>query len=89
MIVAFIASGIAQDLGINPDDVFVCRLLHNIDKTVLTNIVCDYKLSENGAQKVMQKHHEAAGFTIANKWYLSDIVKDLTRYHHNPELAKY
>lgn len=88
LLVALIARRIAQDLGISPDDVFVCGLLHDIGKTVLANIVYDYKLSEDDAQKVMQKYHQSAGYAMANEWNLSEVVKEVTRYHHKPELAK-
>jgi len=46
LVCAFAARTLAEMFGENPEEVFVCGLLHDIGKTVLINILSEYELTE-------------------------------------------
>lgn len=88
LVCAFAARTLAEMFGENPEEVFVCGLLHDIGKTVLINILSEFDLSEANTRWFLDKYHGIVGDAIALKWNLSDVVRNVTRYHHTPEKAK-
>jgi len=89
LVCAFAARTLAEMFGENPEEVFVCGLLHDIGKTVLINILSEYDLSEANSKWFLDKYHGAVGDAIAKKWNLSDIIRNVARYHHTPEGTKH
>ncbi len=87
LVCAFAARMIAEMLGENSEEGFICGLLHDIGKTVLINLISDYKLSDEHISWFLDKYHGPVGYAIASKWNLSDKVRAAARYHHTPEKA--
>lgn len=87
LVCAFISRKIASLLRLDPEELFLCGLLHDIGKTVLSNLFLQYKLPEDVKKYLIDKYHPGAGYAVANKWKLSDTVKATIRYHHEPEKA--
>jgi len=57
LVCAFAARTLAEMFGENPEEVFVCGLLHDIGKTVLINILSEHDLSETNAKWFLDKYH--------------------------------
>jgi putative nucleotidyltransferase with HDIG domain len=87
LVCAFIAKKLAVDIRTDPEEAFVCGLLHDIGKTVLLNILPDYRLSKEMVDALTEECHPHAGLLLATKWKLSDEVRFAARYHHCPENA--
>jgi putative nucleotidyltransferase with HDIG domain len=85
---AFLAKRIALAVGIDPEEAFVCGLLHDIGKTVLLNHIGDSRLPRDAAMMLIEEHHPQVGALIATKWNLSEVIREAVRYHHNPGEAK-
>lgn len=88
LLCAFISKRIASYIRQDPEEVFLCGLLHDIGKTVLTNLISNYKLPDDIRKHLIQEYHVGAGYALAAKWNLSDAVKMTARYHHHPEKAQ-
>ncbi len=97
--VALLAKKLARDLGVvNPDDAFVCGILHDIGLLVL-NSYCgdsyrDVLRTFQGGDSLLVAEGSVLGFThaeiglwLADKWNLPDIILDTVRYHHQPSAA--
>jgi putative nucleotidyltransferase with HDIG domain len=87
LLCAFISKRIAISSGIDPEEAFVCGLLHDIGKTVLLNLLEEYSLPREARYKIVNEYHLNTGSLIAIKWNFSEIVKYAIRFHHNPEDA--
>jgi putative nucleotidyltransferase with HDIG domain len=81
---AFIARRAAPDLGLDPEESFVCGLMHDIGKTVLLNIAADYPFSEDTVARLLEEFHQRAGALLVLKWNFSDIIWSTVLYHHTP-----
>lgn len=88
LLCAFISKKIAVKTRTDPEEVFVCGLLHDIGKTVMVNLICDHKLSEKEKTVLFDKYHQQVGHAMITKWKLSDMVGDVAMYHHRPQKAK-
>jgi putative nucleotidyltransferase with HDIG domain len=87
LVCAFIAKKIAVDIRTDPEEAFVCGLLHDIGKTVLLNILPEYRLSKEMVDALTEEYHPHAGLLLATKWKFSDEVRFAVRYHHCAENA--
>jgi len=85
---AFISKKIAAGFRIDPEEVFVCGLLHDIGKTALVNLLAEYKLTEDERTVLLRKYHQQVGYAMTTKWKLSDIVSEVAMYHHRPKEAR-
>ncbi|MDA8082339.1 MAG: HDOD domain-containing protein [Nitrospiraceae bacterium] len=87
LVCAFVAKKIASSAGIDPEEAFVCGLLHDIGKTVLLNFLSDHALPDDAKGKIIREFHQEVGFLLADTWKFSDVVKHAIKFHHNPELV--
>jgi len=81
---AFIAKKIASLMKADPEDAFVCGLLHDIGKTVIIGLVSDKGFAEDVKEKLIKDFHSEAGYLLASRWNLSEVVRYSIRFHHNP-----
>jgi putative nucleotidyltransferase with HDIG domain len=87
LVCAFVAKKIASAVRMDPEEAFVCGLLHDIGKTVLLNFLADHALPEGDKSKIMSEFHQEVGFLLADTWKFSEVVKLTIKFHHNPELV--
>ena len=84
LLCAFIAQRTAADIGLDPEEYFVCSLLHDIGKTILLNIVADYILPKEIVETLLDGYHQHIGSMLVLKWNFSDVIWSAVLYHHNP-----
>ncbi|MGC2061633.1 MAG: HDOD domain-containing protein [Thermodesulfovibrionales bacterium] len=87
LVCAFVAKKIASAARIDPEEAFVCGLLHDIGKTVLLNFLADHALPDDDKNKIIREFHQEVGFLLADTWKFSEVVKHTIKFHHNPELV--
>ncbi|MGD1076382.1 MAG: HDOD domain-containing protein [Thermodesulfovibrionales bacterium] len=81
---AFIAQRTAVEIGLDPEEYFVCSLLHDIGKTVLLDIVADYALPQDAVEALLDGYHQQVGSQLVSKWHFSDVIQSAVLYHHHP-----
>ncbi len=81
------ARKIALAVGANPEEAFVCGLLHNIGKSVLLNLCNDYDLSRQTAEDVADRFHQQVGVLLAAKWNLPEMVIETIEFFRTPAKA--
>ncbi len=84
LLCAFIAQKAAVDIGLDPEECFVCSLLHDIGKTILLNIVADYALPKEMVEALLDGYHQQVGSLLVLKWNFSDVIWSAVLYHHHP-----
>ncbi len=87
LVCAFVAKKLASAARIDPEEAFVCGLLHDIGKTVLLNFLSDHALPDDDKQNIIREFHQEVGFLLADTWKFSEVVKLAIKFHHNPELV--
>lgn len=87
LLCAFIAKRLAQTVGFDEEEAFVCGLLHDIGKTVLVNLLAGEELTAVAQDQLIASYHPLAGALVAVKWNLPLVVKQAIRYHHAPDQA--
>ncbi len=85
LLCAFVAKKIAIALRLDPEEAFVCGLLHDIGKTVILNLLTDYKVPEEMKQDLLQEYHPHVGFILGSTWNFSEVIKNTIKYHHAPQ----
>lgn len=84
---AFIAKKIAIALRLDPEEAFVCGLLHDIGKTVILNMVTDCKINDEMKRELLHEYHPHVGFILGSAWNFSEVIKNSIKYHHAPQDA--
>jgi putative nucleotidyltransferase with HDIG domain len=85
---AFFAKTIAVRCHQNPEEAFLCGLLHDIGKPVILQIITDlqkklaYTLVPSTLQELLETHHTQAGGRLADAWQLASPVRECIMYHH-------
>lgn len=85
---AIIAKQLAKGAGIDPEEAFVCAILHDIGKTILIDFLVPFELPAHHHDNIIRKHHGRAGFMLAREWQLSMIIQEAVLHHHSPDRAK-
>ncbi|HYC78937.1 MAG TPA: HDOD domain-containing protein [Planctomycetota bacterium] len=82
------ASRIAANAGLDPDDLYVCGLFHDVGKIVVLSLVDDLAvratpspLSSATLEALIETHHERTGAEVALQWSLPDDVVDVVQNH--------
>ncbi len=88
LLTAFIAKKFAPLLNLNPEELFVYGILHDIGKTVLINFLAPHHLPAEQDQGILQNYHAHIGYLLAIAWKFSPAVQETTRFHHSPHRAK-
>ncbi|MGC2063577.1 MAG: HDOD domain-containing protein [Thermodesulfovibrionales bacterium] len=97
--VALLGKTLARDTGVvDPDDAFVCGVLHDIGLLVL-NSYCgeayravmaafqDKASLLEAESAVLGFTHAEIGLWLADQWNLPGIILDTVRFHHQPSAA--
>lgn len=85
---AFFAKTIAVRCHQNPEEAFLCGLLHDIGKPVVLQIIADLQkklactLIPSTLQELLEAHHTQAGRRLAEAWQLVSPVSECIMYHH-------
>ena len=87
LVCGMIARQITRDIRGDFELAFICGLLHDIGKTILLDMLCDYKLQQNEQERLIKEHHAEVGYLLASKWNFGDDIKAVIRFHHFPEQA--
>jgi len=87
LLCAFVAKKIAIALRLDPEEAFVCGLLHDIGKTVMLNLIADPGVTPEMKKELMGEYHSHVGFMLACAWNFSEVIKNTIKYHHAPQEA--
>lgn len=82
-----IAKELAGHAGESAETAFLCGVLHDIGKTILTDLVGTYNISPEAKRALIREHHSEIGFLLAKEWGFSEEIQDVIRWHHTPEKA--
>ena len=88
LLTAFIAKKFAPLLGLNPEELFVYGILHDIGKPVLINFLAAHDLSPEQYQDILTSYHSQIGYLLAVAWKFSPAVQETTKFHHAPHQTK-
>ena len=88
LLTAFIAKIFAPLMQLNPEESFVCGILHDIGKTVLINLLQNYDLEASHYDRLVKTFHTDIGYQVTKAWKFSSVVQETVRLHHTPALAK-
>jgi HD-like signal output (HDOD) protein len=83
---------LAQARGIDPDQAFLCGLLHDFGEVVVL-ATCDSVIRARKTDSLpakawldlCQRHHVSVGMLLATRWNLPDVIRAVVQMHHNPE----
>lgn len=87
---ACIAGLIATRAGVDPEEAFVCGLLHDIGKLFLLNLRTRFIRNGGTApspeehEAVMRDFHAVVGGLALERWSLPDTLRAPVRWHHEP-----
>jgi putative nucleotidyltransferase with HDIG domain len=79
---AFLASGLARHLRVDPDEAFLGGLLLDLGKTVILSVAKDFEIQESLLDELLVSRHAEIGAMIARKWNYPESIQNLIRYHH-------
>ncbi|HHL40854.1 MAG TPA: HDOD domain-containing protein [Deltaproteobacteria bacterium] len=85
LLCAFIARRLAESLRLDPEEAFVCGLLHDIGKTLLFSLKGLDWIDDDDMDEIAALFHCEAGGLLAARWRFSDVVKEVIVHHHAPE----
>lgn len=92
---AVVCFHLASVRRLNPQEGFVCGLLHDIGKVVATSSIeallaqhrDERRLSEEEWRVFIDRYHVEIGVVTARKWTLSEMLQTVIAAHHQPEEA--
>ncbi|MBI5634569.1 MAG: HDOD domain-containing protein [Nitrospirae bacterium] len=87
LLCAFVAKKIAIALRLDPEEAFVCGLLHDIGKTVMLNMIADPGVTPDMKKELLDEYHPQVGFILGNAWNFSEVIRNTIKYHHAPQEA--
>jgi len=87
LLCAFIARKLATPVHIDPEETFVCGLLHDIGKTVIINLLDGYDLTPEERDAIVKEYHQGTGSLLSTKWNFPEVVRYAVRFHHTPSEA--
>lgn len=81
---AFIASGLAMQCYLDPEQAFLGGLLHDLGKTVILSVSSGCDVNSDLLEEFMDERHAEIGAIIASRWNYPEPLQDLIRCHHDP-----
>lgn len=86
---AYTARLVAERVGIDLEEAFLCGLLHDVGKLVVLKLARDHErrsgrtLEREDVETAMTAHHAALGGLVLKKWRLPDALDEPVRFHHD------
>ncbi|GFE59870.1 hypothetical protein AOG2_04580 [Geobacter sp. AOG2] len=87
LICGMIAKELAESVGESRDTAFLCGVLHDLGKTILTDIAGAYNITAEAKRAIIRENHTETGYLLAKEWGFSDEIQEAVHWHHNPEKA--
>lgn len=90
---AYLARLVAERVGIDADEAFMCGLLHDMGKLLLQKLARDFikfgvpTPSEQEIEAVCRDRHPEIGARLLRHWQLPSALESPVRYHHDPAAA--
>jgi len=79
---AFVASGLARQCRLDPDEAFLGGLLLDLGKTVILAVAKDFTIEQQLLDDLLESRHAELGALIAQKWNYPESIQTVIRYHH-------
>lgn len=80
---AFIASGLAMQCYMDPEQAFLGGLLHDLGKTVILSVAAGCKVDSELLHEFINDRHAEVGALIAHRWNYPENLQSLIRCHHD------
>lgn len=80
---AFLASGLARHVRVDPDEAFLGGLLLDLGQTVILSVAKDFAIRDALLDELLASRHAEIGAMIAKKWNYPESIQNLIRYHHH------
>jgi putative nucleotidyltransferase with HDIG domain len=86
---AYVARLVAEPVGADVEEAFLCGLLHDIGKLVILKRAHEYRrhhpgaLSDGEVDLALARHHPLAGTLVVDKWKLPESLSAPIRFHHD------
>jgi putative nucleotidyltransferase with HDIG domain len=87
---AYLARLIAERLGMDADEAFMCGLLHDMGKLLILKLASDSMKfgvpapSVEEIETVCRERHAEIGARLLRMWQLPEALENPVRYHHDP-----
>jgi putative nucleotidyltransferase with HDIG domain len=87
---AYLARLVAERLGADADEAFMCGLLHDMGKLLLLKLARDFikfgvpTPSTQEIETVCRLRHPEVGAQLLRQWQLPEALESPVRYHHDP-----
>jgi putative nucleotidyltransferase with HDIG domain len=88
---AYLGRLVAEKLGEDADEAFMCGLLHDLGKLLLLKLSRDFikygapTPSTQEIEKVYKERHPEIGARLMKQWQLPEALEHPVRFHHDPE----
>ena len=88
---AYLARLVAEKLGEDADEAFMCGLLHDLGKLLLLKLSRDFikygapTPSAQEIETVYKERHPDIGAKLMKQWQLPEALEHPVRFHHDPE----
>jgi len=90
---AYLARLVAEKLGEDADEAFMCGLLHDLGKLLLLKLSRDFikygapTPSAQEIETVYKERHPEIGAQLMRQWQLPEALEHPVRFHHDPNAA--
>jgi putative nucleotidyltransferase with HDIG domain len=87
---AYLGRLVAEKLGEDADEAFMCGLLHDLGKLLLLKLSRDFikygapTPSTQDIETVYKERHPEIGARLMRQWQLPEALEQPVRYHHDP-----
>lgn len=85
---AFVATSLARQCRLDPDEAFLGGLLLDLGKTVILSLAQDVAIEQELLDDLLDSRHAELGALIAKKWNYPATIQNLIRYHHTKNLGE-
>jgi len=91
---AYLARLVAEKLGDDADEAFMCGLLHDMGKLMLLKLARDFikfgvpTPSAQEIETVCLERHAEIGARLLRQWQLPEALEAPVRYHHDPAASQ-
>jgi putative nucleotidyltransferase with HDIG domain len=88
---AYLARLVAEKLGEDADEAFMCGLLHDLGKLLLLRLSRDFikygapTPSTQEIETVLKERHPEIGARLMKQWQLPEALEHPVRFHHDPD----